>query len=265
MSVNKNSKGFVWLIIILIILVFGIVGFVVYDNFFKINKTISKNNDLSTTSTTIKISKNEIEEFPENDVYIEKTTLDFIDGCKDNKVEDCYSVDNYKNYNQENISENIRIKCDNYAYETDERSNKFCYISTMIIDDKINHTYENQWNFGLSTIEILKTSKYIILQEKGIIAGNGKIVVYDYNGNKLKELNNTVTSATITDDNFDNNFKENMFNIKIKDNNLYYAYKEKDNHNCDESNYLHIGYVDLENDFKYTEMYKVKAITNHEC
>ena len=62
MENNKTNKGLVWLVVILIILVIGLMGFIIYKEFF-VNNNLSNENDLNKTTTTteqinIKIDEN---------------------------------------------------------------------------------------------------------------------------------------------------------------------------------------------------------------
>lgn len=50
---NKNNKGLIWLIIILIVLVIGLTLFIVYKEFF-VDNNLSNGNDSNTTTTTSK-------------------------------------------------------------------------------------------------------------------------------------------------------------------------------------------------------------------
>lgn len=66
MEEKKKSKGLIWLIIILIVLVLGLIGFILYDKTFV--KDINKNNSTTTdnveTTTSIKkLSNEEIEKY----------------------------------------------------------------------------------------------------------------------------------------------------------------------------------------------------------
>lgn len=52
MEENNNSKRLNWIIITITVLVLGIVGYIVYDNFLKVDKTVPNYNNSTTTTTT---------------------------------------------------------------------------------------------------------------------------------------------------------------------------------------------------------------------
>ena len=54
MEEKKNIKGFIWLIVILIILVLGLVGFIVYDKIFTDTKENANNSTITNNNTLFK-------------------------------------------------------------------------------------------------------------------------------------------------------------------------------------------------------------------
>lgn len=61
MEEKKNNKGLIWLIVILIVLVLGLVGYIVFDKVLSKDKTHINNN--APTTTTTKVSSEEKKEY----------------------------------------------------------------------------------------------------------------------------------------------------------------------------------------------------------
>ena len=59
MEEKKNNKGLVWLIVVLIILVLGLIGYIVYDKVLSTEKEHINNESTSTTTTTSSINEKE--------------------------------------------------------------------------------------------------------------------------------------------------------------------------------------------------------------
>ena len=265
---NKNKK-MVFIIITIIVLTFVIIGFIVYDNLFKIDNTV---NNITTTNniTTQEYKENfKLIKFNHNDETVESIVLNYLEKC--NNASNCFKIDDYENYQDEKISDNIKLTCNNYDYETEEDGNKFCYSATLNIDNKVKFIYDNNWNLGLANIDILKSNQFYIVQEQSLNYGRGRIVIYDNDGNKLKEINNTTTYLTVLDENgniIETNIEKDEYKIKLINNKLYYAYTEDDYDNfCINSrnSYVHIGYIDLNNNFEIVELQKVRGFASQEC
>lgn len=56
MEENKKSKEIVWIITAITVLILGIVGYIVYDNFLKVDKTVPNYENNSTSTTTTELS-----------------------------------------------------------------------------------------------------------------------------------------------------------------------------------------------------------------
>ena len=105
MEEKKNNKGLVWLIVVLIILVLGLVGYIVYDKVLLNDKNISKN------TTTNKISNNllpqDISDYETliwnyNELYSYYFTMERTENFScDNNNEHCGTYNTYykNNYN----------------------------------------------------------------------------------------------------------------------------------------------------------------------
>lgn len=270
MEENKKSKKIVWIITAIIILILGIVGYIVYDNFLKVDKTIPNYGNNDTTTTTKKVEKDlTLMKFKDNDTSVESIVLDYMESCRNDN--NCFEIEDNKNYQEEEINENIKITCNNYDYQTDNEENKFCYSANLKIDNKVNFKYSNDWSVGLSKINILKSNEFYIIQEQSLNYGRGRIVIFDINGNQLKEINNTTTYLTALDNkgNFiETNIAKDEYKIKLINNKLYFAYTDDDYDNfCIESrdNYIYLVYIDLKNNFNKVELQKIHGIASQEC
>lgn len=110
----KQSKGLIWLIIILIIVILGLVGFIIYDKVLSNDKTVPNKN---TTST---IQKQEIEN-ENSDVY--NDIIKILDEYFDEKLDEYNIKFDYDYINNDlekaNIVKSVMMSDDNIKKEFD--------------------------------------------------------------------------------------------------------------------------------------------------
>ena len=211
MEEKKNNKGLIWLISILIVLVLGLIGFVVYDKVLKVDKINPSSNNTSTTTTEKK------DENVDKDQLIEKKlcSKDIIFG------EEKYRYDiNY-------ISEDIDLKINLY----DKNNNLIAKIDGPGFmrnlfpskEEALKHDYCAQ--FYIKIDEVASDDKYkynaIQLIEKydANIESNNAYQIYSFNNEKYNFIIDlSVFSATGFKDTTTNEIVE---SYRIKDNSVY--------------------------------------------
>ena len=91
----KKSKKIVWIITVTIILILGIVGYIIYDNFLKVDKTAPNYDSSNTTTTTTTNAVEEESNKKEKITYItlkENESLEEKDYMKDDYDSDKYII-----------------------------------------------------------------------------------------------------------------------------------------------------------------------------
>ena len=199
MENNKTNKGLVWLVVILIILVIGLMGFIIYKEFF-VNNNLSNENDLNKTTTTteqinIKIDENK------DWVYDAK----YVPNVKQQTYtawDETYNVNDYK-------APYININS-TYA-KTINNEIKKIYDSAMQV---FNNGIEDEMSY-------IDTFKYNYYLKKNILSivlttgyGGTDVVYPDYhifnididNGNEIT-FENILNYKNITETNFDDKAK----------------------------------------------------------
>ncbi len=195
---------------------------------------------------------------PNNMAYNIK--LAFFDNCEDNA---CYNID-LENIKSEVINENnmnINIKCLKKEH-IDEDEINYCTKLGIIVDDKVNLEIDTIKNYYYDeSVVIFKTDNNYIIKEYNTLFGSGVLNIYDNNGSLLKNITNSINSYEIVeDDKIEEN--TNKYDVSISDNKLYYAYTEDMDYVLGLNNFVHVGYIKLDSDLEYVELYKIKAITS---
>lgn len=215
MEEKKKSKKIVWIISAIIILILGIVGYIVYDNFLKVDKTVPNHNNNTTTTTTEMIKKEEkFTKYPENnDENIISFNLhelyvnEYVDLKKD--------FQNLK-LKKENID--YTLSCSQYDEDHIEAFGYACSHFEILIN-KIK--LEDYFNEGCGhTKHIIIIDDYLIMQySEGCDSGCGYIKIF-----KNSELIYTIKgTTTYINDSYDND-------MKYYDDKLYYFTQTKDNY-----------------------------------
>ena len=235
MEEKKNNKGLIWLIVILIILVLGLVGYIVYDKL--VLENTKEKNTISTTTTTIESEKIKnkftLNNFPtvnDNNVIVYG---DIFDIAKENLIEEQFKIfekwTDFENltFTINNNNNNFNLSCNEYntEYET-------CFSKKVMINDNIELFFSDYADY--TGLYLLITDKYYVTQSGNDI-GTGNISIYDRQGKLVKEIPDIV---------YNYYYEENIIQsqIKIVDKKLYYVVDE----NC---NFV-LKYLDLENNFK---------------
>lgn len=170
---EENNKGIIWLIIILIILVLGLVGYIVYDKVI-LNDKIPVNND-NTTSTTInntiqsnvnlpkkyEIKKKEAIKFEFNKNYSDnqKDLIEYIEYPVINGDDE--SIVNLNKTILQNVDKVINELKDEGKIVTDNEYNDLCYLK--IQDDGQKKEY---CEYTLLEYNIKSSSKYLTIIEE---------------------------------------------------------------------------------------------------
>lgn len=226
MEEKKNQKGLIWLITILIVLVLGLVGYIVYDKVLLKEKNPVNNNATSMTATTNITNKREYDielkdlNFPtdnDNNVLFYGHVDEFTDA---NIKESLEMFNNYKNVTYKINGFNFEESCTDYFVGTDEPSH--CRNSEMIINGKTKINFALDIPYSEQKF-ILITDKNIIVQ-KGLGAITlGDIEVYDYQGNLIKSIEQTTSYLILNDENCETLYNSNRsYNIRVVDNKLHY-------------------------------------------
>ena len=162
-----------------------------------------------------------------------------------------YENRNYKNieYKKDNI--NLKIDCNNFSEPME-----YCYSYDLIINNK--KVLEDGNNY----LYLLATKKYLIIQESKDFLATGNIYIFDYDGKKLKTIENTTNEYVLINniDKIINSFEESdrkNSRIKISDNKLYYLKNT-------EYGLAEFRYIDLDTNFKDNLIEKVYAYTSQQ-
>lgn len=111
---EKNNKGLIWLITILIVLVLGLIGYIIYDKSSLSNDKIKTNITTTTTNTTT--TKKVVDNSKYDEVISFKVTLNDIEHEIAYKFNILEGKENHKNLTDEEINE--AKKYGNYVYRS---------------------------------------------------------------------------------------------------------------------------------------------------
>ena len=200
---EKNNKVLIWLIIILVL---SLVGYIVYDNFLKIDKTNPNYDNNSTTTTTTNLTSNINKGNEENRDEKEDFVLSFDNENPDGTKSNFYSL--IETLNGFSDTTNIKdiiingiklegkthlIKIKNFnpndPYDCVKGTDKVLYF-----DEKVLYEPENEACY-LSNI-----SKIIVLDEKYLVIhyaaqNGGFVIIVDKSGNEIPMENNIIVSS----------------------------------------------------------------------
>lgn len=197
-------------------------------------------------------------EVPNNTAFNIK--LDFFDNCENNG---CYNID-LESFVDEIINDdniNISLKCLKKE-RIDEDEIDYCTELNVLVDNKINLTLNTIKDYYYDdSIVIFKTNDNYVIKEYNTLYGSGLLNIYDNNGSLLKEIEKSVSSFDVIEsDEIEDN--TNNYEVSINENRLYYAYTEDMDFILGLNNFVHIGYVLLDSNFEFNELYKMNAITS---
>ena len=222
---DKNYKGLIWLVVILIILVVAMMGFIVYK---ELNDEEKPCNINTTTKEEDKKLIKDVKDFPKKSDESVLLSLPIDDLLKDEDGN--YLVDLNENFEEVHHQINglkYTISCDEFG-EHSTYGSEGCLTVNIKFED-----YDEDINHYSDGSLIVITNDYVITQ--GISSGGitGGIYVRDKKGNVVLGESNGVWSFSI--DNYEVEFGEpgysNNYEVKIAvvDNVLYYvSYDEED-------------------------------------
>ena len=209
MEEKKKSKRVVWMVTTITVLILGIIGYIVYDNFLKVDKTVPNYDNTSTTTTTTTSNVEETNYLTKLNYPKENDKNIILSGNLSEFIND-YSKDlNFK-------INNIEIN-----YKTKECNEEMGGCSGVLYYKNLELGTIDTY-LGETDIELLITDKYIISYESGFwIKGNIKII--DYNGVLIKSINNVISHCELYDEETSLDW-----NIFINNNELYYIIDNKE-------------------------------------
>lgn len=154
-------------------------------------------------------------DFPKNNdgnILLEGLVQDIMLLNDENKN---YENTNYKNIEYKQNDINLKIDCSKFTEEMGCHSYNLTINNKKILENNDSYTY------------LLATEKYIIIQESKDFFATGNIYIFDYNGKKLKTIENTTNEYVLINniDKIINSFEESdrkNSRIKISDNKLYF-------------------------------------------
>ena len=113
------------------------------------------------------------------------------------------------------------------------------------------------FEYDYDGLMIYKTDNNYIVKEVGSQFGEGIMVIYNNEGDLLKELDEVITNFELDDN------SNTLYNYSpvINDNKLYYVFRSDESYsNNGIDSEIEFGFVDL-NDLKYKKLYTIPAIT----
>ena len=215
MEEKKNNKGLVWLIVILIILVLGLVGYIVYDKVLLEDKTSVNNDETTTTTTNIKESDNDIKAIfkslpNKNDESV------LWDGAINDLIKDEVNFDmDFKNVSKNEHGFDLEYNCVEYNPEDNDEGIDKCSKFEIIINNQKNELYSNFWYH----LRVMLTKEYLITYD-GSFAGDLRI--FDKTG---KEIFNEYIATDFGIKLDEENYVDEIYGYtpSIKDNKLYFV------------------------------------------
>lgn len=214
MEENKKSKKIVWIITAITVLILGIVGYIVYDNFLKVDKTVpnydSNNTTASTTLTTTTtqkiINEENFTKYPEKN---DESIISF-------ELHELYTNDNVdltKNF------QNLKLKNGNIEYTLScTEYNEECIRFEILINKVKLDDYSSEGAQDLK--HIIVKEDYLLLQVYSNVSKCGYIKIFK-NGDLIYTINNTTAEINLTGSSFDSIMKYN-------NNKLYYFIQLKE-------------------------------------
>lgn len=206
---EKNYKGLVWLVVILVVLVLVLMGFIVYREFYSKEKP---NVDNTTTTTNNVVNNNEnqiktINDFPKENSngikeFVLKTQI-FGTSVPDNFDDKIFYIDDIK----------FNAVCVNKE-EADYDNEIHCVELEYYLDNNMLGSIDLE----IEEPNLIITDKYIIIQDGTGLVSNGDIRIFDKTGKLLKTISNTYKTVYLKDEdgaNIDTT-------MKIVNNKLYY-------------------------------------------
>ena len=226
---NKNNKGLVWLVVILIVLVVALMGFIVYREFYSEEKPSVDN-----TNTTANVENNgniitKIENFPkENSDGIKKYSL--YNEIFEDQIPGYVESDNLEIHGV-----NFKFTCVDYEDMTGDGEEECISLDYYVNDKKIGALdLEND------ETDVIITDEHIIIQDGIGMVYAGDIKIFDKNGNLMKKISNTY--KTYLNELQDRNTDTSM---KIVDNKVYYIVSNGDSSELETVNFKYLDLKDL--------------------
>ena len=221
-------------------------------------KKVDYNSDIENT-----IVMDDLVLFPEMDSSVKVLTFSY-DGvtCEEEEYSNCSEVDlllnNKLNYSLYGFK--IEFTCLNYFIDKDDSEYRYCEKNRIKLDNKVTYTFNNSLEYEDLRTLVLKTDKYYIIKQINTIYGQGNLKIYDLNGKEVKSLKNSIVEFDIFPEGNDEEMESKVYVPVVNDNKLYYVYSDYLNFENGLDNKVHLGYVDLNNNFKYTEISSIKAV-----
>lgn len=202
MEEKKNNKEPIWLIISLIALVLGLIGFIVYDKVLKVDKTISNSNITSTTITTTTV-KNSSEKIQKKDRIIEFDSHTNTNGENLNHLdlvpylyEESSQRENIKDLIIKNIKisgKTHEIKIENFNpdddYDCKKGKDRVLYFDEKVIYEP---EFEACYLEGIENVIVLD-DKYLIIHYEA--QNSGFAFILDNAGNEIKIPDDIIVSS----------------------------------------------------------------------
>ena len=189
------------------------------------------------------------------DVY--NLRIDYYNDCETESTStSCYNIDMYtleeKKMTEEKI--NASIKC--LEHIINEDNEEYCSKVNLVVDNKISIDMDTIYQ-GVEDNDVIvfKTDNYYVIKQYNAIYGLGILNIYSSNGELVKEISNTIRSYATEDAAY-----EEVYEVSINNNKLYYAYIDEKEYVDGIDNFVHIGYIDLNKEFNFIELKKIKAI-----
>ena len=204
----------------------------------------------------------ELSPFPENDNGVRSLVLSY-DSMLCEEYDYCSEIDLTDN-NKLNYSNNgfkIEFNCLNYQKDEDEDFN-YCYKNQLKIDSKINYEFINDLEYEDVKTLIYKTPKYYIIKQANSLYGQGDLKIFDLNGKVVKSIEKTITEFDLYPEDIDDEMQSVMYDPTISNNRLYYVYSDYLNYENGLDNKVHLGFIDLNNNFRYTELESIRALVS---
>lgn len=193
MEEKKNNKGIIWVIIILIFLILGLIGYIVYDKVVLENNSMNNNvlNNTTTTTTTIKNQETLTEE--EINKYLSYVPFSLLH-------EDAYHSNstNINNVNKAAILFTVfhHDSLENSTYGDNEN----CFGESCIIEESFNKKLEEMYNVKIDSFKSVYVESekwknfesYLLLKE-------GHYFELGYGGGKYKSQVSNISSEILNE------------------------------------------------------------------
>lgn len=232
---DKNYKGLIWLVVILIILVVAMMGFIVYKELNDEEKPCNINTTNTTTKEEDKKLIKDVKDFPkksDENVLLSITLIDLLDDSEGNSLVNF--EENFQNVKYQINNIKYTLSCEQFGESYSDSGVNACTLANIKFDEY--NTY-----LLVHAGPIIITKDYIISQS--IDSGMpGAIVVYDKKGNEVFSEGNSVWRYSIYDDETeDAESLDYEVKIAVVDNVLYYVSYDDDSTN------LYFNSFDLSN------------------